>query len=394
MIEAMWLDVPTMCARQSHRSRLARSTMLRIAFVTMALVLTAAFSGAAKAAQPFPDCGLARYDDGLPAQVVRTLREMAGKLDELPPVEGDVTDTAYAEGVLDAVPNCLDPNVRFLANADGVAMELRGLSHSVCRNLIDSSDLRAAGATIQVRDVRTNGPIASCGHHPILDVLVGIGLNVVVVTVPRQRLHPLELIEQGRRLAMKNFETLFNPIAEPATLIEVIVAFRFPHQRLMKSSRRLTLKDGTKIGYLSPTEVPQAERDNKAAFKVIKALLVDDAQQPGWSTNCHGTTFLAGALWLNDANTIFDRALKKIQDDSVRPGDFVLWTNRDDLIVHSATIVEVGPSRDKILLYQDAGGFNEHIVSLKDHTDRNAPGSGDASDWFFARIRPGWPNSR
>lgn len=368
--------------------------MSRIAFLTIALVLTAAVSGEAKAApQPFLDCGLARYDDSLPAQVVRSLREMASKLGELPPVERDVTDIAYAEGVLGAVPDCLDPNVRFLASNDGVAIELRGLAHNVCRSLIGSLALHAAGATVDVRDVRTNEPIASCGLHPILELL-RMGPNVVVVTIPRQRPDPSELITLGRSLARKNFETLFDLLFEPSTLIERTVAFGVDFQQpLLKSSRRLTLKDGTKIGYLSPTEVPEAERDNKAAYKVIKALVADDARQQGWSTNCHGVAFLAGALWLNDANTIFERALE-VPSDSVRPGDFVLWRDSDGLIIHSATIVSVGASADKILLYQDAGGMLEHIVSLQDHVDGNAYGSDRDSDWFFARIRSGWPNSR
>ncbi|MGH6916609.1 MAG: hypothetical protein ACREJ0_02795, partial [Geminicoccaceae bacterium] len=162
--------------------------MFRVSCVIMAVVLTAVFSVEANAApQPFPDCGLARYDAGLPARIVLTLRAMAGKLGTLPSVEIDVTDIAYDEGVLSAVPDCLDPNVGFLADADDVAIELRGLAHDTCRNLVDSPELRAARATVQVRDVRTNDPMASCGHHPTFELFgVGIGLNVVVVRIPRQ----------------------------------------------------------------------------------------------------------------------------------------------------------------------------------------------------------------
>ena len=240
----------------------------------------------------------------------------------------------------------------------------------------------------------------------ILDVDIPCGTDYTKAELETHRVtlnhqctgSPEDLLKLGEELAQKTYERLFTgyfEIGRSTTEVPQATARNLWVGNTARGSYlKLEMADRSTIGYVDRSEFPSLSRKQlaqRSAFKYHDIFGQDEADERGWATNCHGVTFLAGAFWLNDANSIFERALEEIDQSQVQVGDFVLWKDHEGFISHSATVVATGRGAAEMKLYQDAGGLIAHVTTLQDHFDGKAYGAGDASRHLFARIRPTWP---
>lgn len=186
------------------------------------------------------------------------------------------------------------------------------------------------------------------------------------------------LLRLGRKFAQENRARLISSSSQSGQ--NNIVEKTSFGVDMLKNLHNVVLKNGSKLESSLVYQVDSVTHNGET--------LRD--RHAGFQTNCHGTTFLGGELWLQDAGTVFNEALEQIGYGEVNVGDFVLWADQANYVVHSATIVAKGASAGQVKLYQDAGGLREHIVSLGDHDRGDGPGTDPSFKRVFARFRAGW----
>jgi hypothetical protein len=78
----------------------------------------------------------------------------------------------------------------------------------------------------------------------------------------------------------------------------------------------------------------------------------------GWDTDCHGTTFAFGQLWIddNEVETILaGDGYSQISKGKLKVGDIVVYRDKDGNVVHSMTVVSIDPNTGEVIVYGQGG---------------------------------------
>jgi len=104
--------------------------------------------------------------------------------------------------------------------------------------------------------------------------------------------------------------------------------------------------------------------DNGKPIKAFKNLTGDK----GWDTDCHGTTFADGQVWVNNDqvnNILKGDGYETVNKTDAKVGDVVVYKNENGEVVHSVTVVDV---KDGKITVEGQGGLEKE--NHRDNVDK------------------------